>query len=94
MSRLHLLGFGTILIAILGRPFSKVQMIIGILHSLTSWAIVGYIWAIAWGILLFFKSKLAAQPQAPAAAKAYDVDRIGGPPPANPFENNGGNPYP
>ena len=39
------------------QQISKAQLAIGVLQFASSWLIIGYIWSIAWGILILFKAR-------------------------------------
>ena len=77
-----------------GRPFSKTQVVIGILQFFISWPVLSYLWAISWGVLALFRGLTSYQQPPPMQAtqgetgKGYDVGRIGQA--ANPFESMGG----
>jgi len=55
--------------AIIGfNKLSKTQLAIGVLQFASSWIIIGYIWSLLWGILLFLPNKSAeSQPLNPLA---------------------------
>ncbi len=44
-------------------PISKTQLLIGVLQFATTWAVVGYFWAIGWGILLFREARKLEEEQ-------------------------------
>jgi hypothetical protein len=48
---------GTLLSACLSPKFVVSQIIVGVLQFLLLFIIVGWIWSIWWGILIFLKSK-------------------------------------
>ena len=51
-------GFGTIISGIIGESGCHGQtIIVGIVQMLTAWFIVGWIWSIWWGFLIFKKSE-------------------------------------
>lgn len=77
------------------KTFSKTQFIIGVLQFATMWSLLGYLWSIAWGLLIVWKAVIpqckiltlkliatTAQPQAASSVGGYDTAQI------NPFENN------
>ena len=71
-----------------GKVFSKVQFMIGLLQFLTIWSLIGYVWSIAWAILVFWKSR-PAQGLAKQDAMGVGISAEGLNKP-NPFENPGG----
>ena len=55
---LILAGTGTIAMSIFGgKTFYKTHFVIGLLQLLTVWTLVGYLWSIAWGVLVFLNLK-------------------------------------
>ena len=53
-------GFGTILAACWTKtdgPVSKAQICIGILQFLTSFFVIGWIWSMYWGYLIYIQQK-------------------------------------
>ena len=65
-----LIGVGTIFLAFQYKGLSKTQLVIGILQLLTFTMIVGWIWAIGWGILVLWKGF-----QKPGAAPASGAEK-------------------
>ena len=49
------------------KQFSKVQLAIGIMQFASSWLIIGYIWSLAWAVLIFFKKAPEGEPLNPGA---------------------------
>lgn len=93
----HELGIGTIFMGVVGKPFSKVQVVIGIFQFFVGCSLIRYLWAIGWGVMVFLKGMASSQagPQAAQGAqgaegqqdKAYDLGPAAQP---NPFEMGGG----
>ncbi|CAI2385474.1 unnamed protein product [Moneuplotes crassus] len=56
-------GCGTILNGLMGPKIEIMQIIIGVLQMITAVCLIGWIWSIIWGILIFMKKKgsLASQ---------------------------------
>ena len=50
-------GFGTIIGALVGKTSEVgLQIVIGIIQLLTAWLLIGWIWAIWWGIIMVQKA--------------------------------------
>eukprot|EP00826_Nyctotherus_ovalis_P053601 TRINITY_DN6989_c0_g2_i1.p1 TRINITY_DN6989_c0_g2~~TRINITY_DN6989_c0_g2_i1.p1 ORF type:complete len:147 (+),score=7.39 TRINITY_DN6989_c0_g2_i1:106-546(+) len=75
---LFLPGIGTILLGILGRPFSKIQVFLGILQFFIWPWFLRYIWVIGWTVLIFVRyfqaRKAGAVEENPKGA--YDINSI------------------
>mmetsp|Transcript_26 Transcript_26/g.19 ORF Transcript_26/g.19 Transcript_26/m.19 type:complete len:88 (-) Transcript_26:77-340(-) len=50
-------GCGTILNGVMGPALSVEQIIIGVIQIFTAICLIGWIWSILWGILIFLKKK-------------------------------------
>jgi hypothetical protein len=73
------IGIGTILLGVIGRPFSKAQVAIGILQFFIWPWFLRYIWTIGWTVLIFVRHFRATKP-APADSVpkgGYDINPIG-----------------
>ena len=49
-------------IGIAGKPFSKIQIAIGILQFCVYWGFLRYIWAFAWSLFIIWKGITSSQP--------------------------------
>lgn len=49
-------SFGTFLSACLGSEFKMSQIIVGLLQLFTVWLVIGWVWSIWWGILIYQKA--------------------------------------
>lgn len=49
-------AWGTFLSACLGKEFKSTQIIVGLLQFFTCFLIIGWIWSIWWGILIYEKA--------------------------------------
>lgn len=64
-------GVGTIISAALSTEFMTVTVLIGIAQLVTSFILVGFVWAIVWSVLLIKKARSEGpeyQPILPTAA--------------------------
>ena len=57
-------GWGTILNGIMGPTIDAIEIVIGVIQLFTAFCIIGWIWSMVWGVLIFLKKK------EPAAASA------------------------
>ncbi len=65
-----------------GPTFSKVQLLIGLLQFATMWAYVGTIWALAWSLLIFWRTWQSQGSPNPAAVLMMEATKFG----KNPYE--------
>lgn len=49
-------GLGTILNSCMGLKFNATTCIVGILQMLTAYILIGWVWAIWWGVIIMEKS--------------------------------------
>ena len=50
-------GFGTILNGVVGPALDIVQIIIGVIQIFTAVCVIGWVWSIVWGIIIFMRRK-------------------------------------
>ncbi len=50
-------GWGTMISSCISSSFSSTAFLVGLVQLLTCWLIVGWIWSIYWGYLIFKKSE-------------------------------------
>ncbi len=56
-SFLSSVGSGTMIASCYERPCSKTQFLLGALQLYTAFFIIGWVFSIYWGVLLFYKSR-------------------------------------
>ena len=50
-------GLGTMINSCMGSKFNSTCFLVGLIQWLTAFCLVGWIWSIYWGILIFQKNK-------------------------------------
>ena len=43
------------------RQFSKIHFLVGLLQLITAFAVIGWIWSIAWGLIIFLNPERHSQ---------------------------------
>ena len=57
-------GWGTILNGLMGPVIDPIQIVIGVIQLITAICVVGWVWSIVWGVIIFMRRK------EPTASKA------------------------
>ena len=79
------------IIGIAGKPFSKIQIAIGILQFCVYWGFLRYIWAFAWSLFIIWKGITSSQPGSQQAQvhennSGYNMKNLGNI--SNPYDDN------
>lgn len=74
-------GVGTIISAVLASEFMTVTVLVGVAQLVTSFILVGFIWAIAWSVVLIKKTRGTGteyEPILPAAGREAPAEATEG----------------